>query len=151
MARMIFVNLPVGDVAAATRFYEALGFTRDARFSNERGSAMVWSDAISFMLLARDFYSTFMAKPIADTGATSGALFALSLDSRAEVDAITAAALAAGGTEAHDAEDEGFMYSRAFWDLDGHGFGPFWMDPASAQAAAANDEQAPAGAGSDGR
>lgn len=55
--------------------------------------------------------------------------FALSLDSRAEVDAIAEAAIAAGGREAHGPEDEGFMNSRAFWDLDGHAFGPFWMDP----------------------
>ena len=144
MPRMIFVNLPVADVAASTRFYEALGFTRDPRFSNERGSAMVWSDAITFMLLARDFYSTFTVKPIADTGATSAALFALSLDGRAEVDAIAQAAVAAGGSEAHGAEDEGFMYSRAFWDPDGHGFGPFWMDPAAAQAGAAPGEAAAA-------
>lgn len=30
------------------------------------------------------------------------------------------------------------MYSRAFADPDGHGFGPFWMDP----EAAANEPEA---------
>ena len=43
------------------------------------------------------------------------------------------AALAAGGTEADDAEDHGFMYSRSFFDLDGHGWQVMWMDPAAAQ------------------
>ena len=51
--------------------------------------------------------------------------------SRDEVDAVGAAALAAGGTEADDAEDHGFMYSRSFFDLDGHGWQAMWMDPAS--------------------
>jgi len=132
MAKMIFVNLPVTDVAASTRFYEAIGMTRDDRFSNEQGSAMVWSEGISFMLLARDFYATFTPKRIIDAHTQTGALIALSFDSRAEVDAVTEAAIAAGGREAHEPEDHGFMYSRAFEDPDGHGFGPFFMDAAAA-------------------
>lgn len=133
MPRMIFVNLPVADVAASTAFYEAIGFTKNPKFSNDQGVCLVWSDSIYVMVLSRDFYATFTTKPIADTQATSAALFAMGFDSRAEVDAFTDAALAAGGREAHEAEDEGFMYSRAFWDLDGHAFGPFWMDPAAAE------------------
>jgi len=136
MAKMIFVNLPVEDVGKSTAFYEAIGCVRDARFSNERASAMRYSDTISFMLLGHDFYRTFTPKQIIDAKTTSGALIALSFDSRAEVDAITEAALAAGGREAHDPEDMGFMYSRAFEDLDGHGFGPFWMDVAAMPSAA---------------
>src|ERR1700712_4864836 len=120
MSKMIFVNLPVADVAKSTAFYEAIGFAKNPQFSNERGSCMVWSDSIYIMVTAHDFYRTFTTKPIADTQATSAALFALSFDSRADVDAITEAAIAAGGREAHEPEDLGFMYSRAFWDLDGH-------------------------------
>ena len=44
----------------------------------------------------------------------------------------TNAAIAAGGKSLHDPEDHGFMYSRAFEDPDGNGFGPMWMDPAAA-------------------
>lgn len=133
MPKMIFVNLPVADVAASTAFYEAIGFVPNPQFSNAQGTCLVWSDTIYFMVVAHAFYSTFTTTPIADTHATSAALFALSFDSRAEVDAITEAAVAAGGHEAHEPEDLGFMYSRAFRDLDGHGFGPFWMDPAAAE------------------
>jgi predicted lactoylglutathione lyase len=32
-----------------------------------------------------------------------------------------------------DAEDHGFMYSRSFYDLDGHGWQVMWMDPAAAE------------------
>jgi predicted lactoylglutathione lyase len=96
------------------------------------------------MLLARPFYATFTPREIADTHRTSAALFALSFDSRAEVDAITEAALAAGGREVHPPEDLGFMYSRAFEDFDGHGFGPLYMDMAAANAAdAAGDLHQP--------
>ena len=131
MAKMIFVNLPVVDVAKSTAFYEAIGFEKNAQFSNEQASAMAWPDTISFMLLDHAFYATLTTKPIADSQATSGMLIALSLDSRAEVDAITDSAIAAGGAEAHGPEDLGHMYSRAFYDLDGHGFGPMWMDVAA--------------------
>jgi uncharacterized protein len=134
MARMIFVNLPVANVAKATAFYEAIGFEKNPQFSNEQASSM--------MLLEHAFYSTFTPKPIADSHNTSGALYALSFDSRAEVDAITEAAIAAGGREAHDPEDQGFMYSRAFEDLDGHGFGPFYMDMAAAATAMTHAEPA---------
>ena len=134
MTKMIFVNLPVADVAAATAFYEAIGFEKNPKFSNEQASSMMWSDTIGFMLLAHPFYATFTDKRIIDARTTSGMLLALALDSRAAVDAITDAALAAGARELHGPEDHGFMYSRAFEDLDGHGFGPFWMDPAAAGA-----------------
>jgi predicted lactoylglutathione lyase len=135
MPKRIFVNLPVADVAKSTVFYEAIGFTKDARFSGDHASAMQWSDEISFMLLDRAFYSTFTPKQIVDTQVSTAALFALSFDGRAEVDAFTEKAIAAGAREGHEPEDMGFMYSRAFEDLDGHGFGPFWMDVEAAVAA----------------
>ena len=136
MAKMIFVNLPVADVAASTAFYEAIGFVKDETIAKGPDAAMLrWSDEINFMLLSHAHFATFAPKPIADSRNTSAVLFALSCDSRADVDAITAKAVAAGGSEGHDAEDLGFMYSRAFEDLDGHGFGPMWMDVDAAIAA----------------
>jgi predicted lactoylglutathione lyase len=142
MAKQIFVNLPVADVARATAFYEAIGFEKNALFSNEKGSAMVWSESIYVMLLGHDFYATFTPKPIIDAKTTSGALFAYAFDSRADVDAFTEAALAAGARELHDPEDMGFMYSRAFEDLDGHGYGPFFMDMEAAATAMAPEPAA---------
>jgi predicted lactoylglutathione lyase len=55
------------------------------------------------------------------------------VSSRDEVDTVSAAALAGGGVEADGAEDLGFMYSRSFFDLDGHGWQVMWMDPAAAE------------------
>ena len=140
--KRIFVNLPVADVARATAFYEAIGFEKDPMFSNEQASAMIWSDAISVMLLDRAFYATFTPKRIIDARAETGVLLALDFDSRAAVDAVTEAALAAGGREAHDPEDLGYMYSRAFEDPDGHGWGPFFMDMAAAERAFAAPAEA---------
>ena len=133
MTRMIFVNLPVTDVAASTAFYQALGFEKNEKFSNEQASAMVWSDAIHVMLLDHAFYSTFTEKRIVDAKTTSGVLNCLSFDSKAEVDAIHAAAKKSGGSEPRAIEDQGFMYGGAFEDLDGHTWETMWMDPQAAE------------------
>jgi uncharacterized protein len=72
------------------------------------------------------------------------------VSSREEVDAVTEAALAAGAIDHDDTEDYGFMYSRSFFDLDGHGWQVMWMDPAAAEqgpeafAASTQDADAPA-------
>lgn len=142
MTKTIFVNLPVADVARATAFYEAIGCRKNAMFSNEQASAMEWSDTISFMLLDHAFYATFTTKAIADTHATSAVLLCLSQDSRAAVDAITEAALAAGGRETREKQDMGFMYGRVFEDLDGHTFEPMVMDIAAAAVAMAPEPAA---------
>lgn len=129
MPQMIFVNLPVKDLAASIRFYEAIGCEKNEQFSNEQAAMMVWSDTITFQLLTHDYFQTFTPKPIADARETSEVLIALSRDSREEVDAITEAAAAAGGeTDIREPQDMGYMYGRSFQDLDGHVFEPVWMD-----------------------
>ena len=138
--KMIFVNLPVRDLAVATRFYEAIGCSKNAQFSNDDAVAMVWSETITFMLLTHSFFSTFTKKPIADAKATTEVLLCLSRDSRGDVDAITEAAAAAGGkADIRGRQDMGFMYSRAFEDPDGHVFEPMWMDIAAMPAAPTTD------------
>lgn len=144
MSKMIFVNLPVADVATSTAFYEAIGFEKNAMFSNEQTSSMVWSDTIHIMLLDHGFYSTFTGKQIADTHKVSAALICLSRDSRADVDSITEAAIAAGGSETREPQDMGFMYGRAFDDPDGHTYEVMHMDLDAMQAAHPQPEGAAA-------
>lgn len=129
MTKMIFLNLPVKDVAASTRFYEAIGCTRNDKFSNEEAAMMVWSDTIAFQLLTPAYFSTFSPRPVADAASASGFLVALSCDDREAVDAMTEAAAAAGGrADIREPQDMGFMYVRTFEDPDGHIFEPAWMD-----------------------
>ena len=130
--KMIFVNLPVADLARARAFYEALGFTRNPQFSDDTGAAMVWSDAIFVMLLTHAKWQGFTTRPICPPGSSEVSL-AITVDSRAEVDAMVAAGAAAGGTaDANPPEDHGFMYQRTLLDPDGHVWEPFWMDQAMA-------------------
>ena len=133
MSEMNFVNLPVTDLAASIRFYEAIGCVKNEQFSNDQAAMMVWSDTITFQLLTHDFFATFTPKSIADARETSEVLIALSRDSREEVDAITEAAAAAGGeADIREPQDMDFMYGRTFQDLDGHVFEPVWMDAEAA-------------------
>jgi uncharacterized protein len=127
--KMIFVNLPVKDLTTATRFYEAIGCEKNEQFSDEQATSMVWSDTITFQLLTRDFFATFISKPIADAHETCQVLLALTRDSRDDVDAIAEAAASAGGkTDVREVMDMGWMYNRAFADPDGHVFEAVWMD-----------------------
>ncbi|WP_454886909.1 VOC family protein [Sphingomonas oryzagri] len=136
MARMIFVNLAVADVAASTAFFEAMGFVREPGFSNEQASMMKLSDTISIMILAKPFFSSFTGKTIVDSRTDVEVLIALSCDSREEVDATVAKAVAAGGTaDPTPTQDHGFMYGRSYEDPDGHIFELMWMDVAAATAA----------------
>ena len=133
MAQSIFVNLPVTDVARSRKFFQALGYTINEQFSDPTAACVVLSDTIYFMILNHERFQGFATKPLADPAQATAVLIALSQDSRAAVDAITAAAIKAGGSEPKPAQDLGFMYSRTFHDPDGNVFEPMWMDPATVQ------------------
>ena len=136
MPKMIFVNLAVADVERSAAFYEAVGFTRDQRFSRPgSAAAMNWSDTIVFMILNREHFAKFTSKTIIDAHSSVETLLCLSRDSRAEVDSIVEAAHAAGGEADPCPTQDGFMYGRSFEDLDGHVFEPMWMDLDAALAA----------------
>ena len=140
MSKLIFVNLPVADLPAAMAFYEAIGAANNPQFTDETAACMVFSDTIHVMLLTHGKFSQFTPKRIADARETSEVLIALSADSREAVDDITEQALRAGGREAREKQDYGFMYSRSFEDPDGHIWEPFWMDLEAATATIAEPE-----------
>lgn len=144
--RMLFVNLPVADVARSRAFFGALGFSFNPAFSDETSACMLVGEHAFVMLLVREKFAEFAHLPVADPITHTLALFTFSVPSRDEVDAVGAAALAAGGREADGAEDHGFMYSRSFYDLDGHGWQVMWMDPAAVPGAEASAALAEAGA-----
>ncbi|WP_266102393.1 VOC family protein [Stappia indica] len=129
---MLFLNLPVSDLSAAIAFQKALGATQDMRFSDERAAAMVHSDSIVVMLLTHERFSDFTGKAIVDARSQVQGLFALSVGSRDEVDALVAAGVTAGGrADPGPVQDHGFMYGRSCEDPDGHIFELYWMDQAA--------------------
>ena len=136
MPKMIFINLPITDLARSTAFYEALGGTKNPKFSDEITACMVLSEAIYVMLLTHEKYRQFTSRPIADTHAISAALIALSVDSSDEVNTTIDHAVEAGGqADPNPKQDHGFMFGRSVQDPDGHVWEIFWMDPAKAGGA----------------
>jgi predicted lactoylglutathione lyase len=133
MATSIFVNLPVKDVKNSMRFYESLGYKHNPQFTGETAASIVISDTIYLMLGTHATFKELTSKEIADPTKVCHTLISLSCESRSAVEALMAKAIAAGGSQAHEPEDHGFMYQHGFYDLDGHGWGLFWMDPAAAQ------------------
>src|SRR4029078_11126392 len=110
--RMLFVNMPVADLERSKAFFAKLGFSYNPLFTDDTAACMLVGEHAFVMLLSREKFAEFSKLPIADLTTHALALYSFSVSSRDEVDSVGAAALAAGGTEADEAEDFGFMYSR---------------------------------------
>lgn len=138
MPNDLWLNLPVRDVAAASRFFEAVGFAPQPGPGNTPTSASfaIGDKRVMLMLFAREAFAGFVQHPISDTAAGAEVLFSFGADSREEVDAIAARVRAAGGTLfAEPAGFQGFMYGCGFCDLDGHRWNALYMDPAGPSCA----------------
>ena len=128
-SRMIFVNLAVRELKRSTDFFGKLGFQFDPRFTDDKATCMIINEGAYVMLLTEPFFKTFTTRGICDTSSQTEGLFAISCDSRAEVDELVNKAIAAGGKHAMDPVDHGFMYGWSFYDPDGHHWEVVWMDP----------------------
>ncbi len=131
--RMMFVNLPVRDLDRAKAFFGKLGFAFNPKFTDHKAACMVVSDVGYVMLIHEAFYRTFTKRELCDTTRQNEGLVALSCESRAEVDGLVRTAMEAGGSQAMEPTDHGFMYERSFYDPDGHHWAVLWMDPKVAQ------------------
>lgn len=143
MGRMIFINLPVADLATSIAFYEAVGAIRNPQFSDDTAACMVISETIFVMLLTYPKFASFTRRPIGDRSSVH-ALLCLSCESKDAVLAQLQAAVEAGGTPDPTPEQDhgGFMYGRSYEDPDGHIWEIMWMDPAAAADCPAPAEQA---------
>lgn len=134
MPRMMILTLLVEDLAAAVRFYEAIGCRR----ASERGDRiqMTWSDSISFALTTPIPYALSLPAQLVRTEKPGKVRMTLSLDRRDELDPIVAAAVGAGGrADIAMPLDVPYLYSRTIADPDGHMYELVWMEPDSAAEA----------------
>ncbi len=128
--RMIFVNLPVAKLPASKSFFEALGFSFNPQFSDDKAACMVVEQNIFVMLMEKDRFQDFVTGEISDANKATEVLTCLSADSREQVDQILATALAQGAKPWKPNTDmEGFMYGCSFQDLDGHVWEFAYMTP----------------------
>ena len=128
MSTKIFVNLSVKDLEKTKAFFGSLGYSFNPQFTDDKATCMVIGEDIYAMLLTEPFFKSFLRDTdIADTSKATEVLTALSCESKEAVDQMLEKGLAAGGTEAREKQDMGFMYGRALRDLDGHIWEYFWM------------------------
>lgn len=129
MSKMIFLNLPVRDLAASTAFYVALGGTVNEQFSDEGAKSIMLSETIVVMLQTHERYRSYTQRPIGDARRESQLLIALSADSRDAVNALVDITVAAGGrADPNPVQDHGFMFGRSIEDPDGYVWEAAWVD-----------------------
>jgi predicted lactoylglutathione lyase len=128
MITNIFVNLPVKDLNKTVEFFTKLGFTFNPQFTDENATCMIVGKDIFVMLLVEKFFKTFTKRETSDTTKNTEAIVALSAQSREEVDQMMEKVVNAGGKEARDPQDHGWMYGRSFEDINGHLWEIFYMD-----------------------
>ncbi|MEP7019336.1 MAG: VOC family protein [Pseudonocardiales bacterium] len=124
------VTLGVRDVAAATHFYQSLGFALSSA-SVEGDVSFFRTNGALLGLYSQDDLAVDAKSAPRNTDGFRGVTLAINLDSRDAVDAAMAAAEAAGASIAkapHTAEWGG--YSGYFADPDGHlweiAHNPYW-------------------------
>jgi len=128
MSHKLFVNIPVSNLDASVEFFTGLGFSFNPQFTDENATCMLVGEDAFFMLLVKDYFQSFTAKPVGDPKAADQAIYAISVDSREDVDSFVDKALSSGASVAGETMDQGFMYQRSFFDLDGHHWEVFFMD-----------------------
>lgn len=99
MSRMLFVNIPIANAAASRKFFDHLGFSFNDQFCDENTLCMAVNEQSWVMMLEHDRFRGFIADDIADTSKSREVLLCVSADSRAGVDELVDAALAAGGVD----------------------------------------------------
>lgn len=133
MSKMIFVNIPINDVARSRAFFSGLGYSFNEQFSSDQNLCMVISENIFVMLLKPEFLGSFLDKPVGDPKQAITSLISLNFDSAEEVRAHCEKAFELGGRNYKEPNDMGFMFQWGFEDPDGNIFEAFWMDPANVQ------------------
>ncbi|KEO72280.1 VOC family protein [Anditalea andensis] len=129
MKPIVFINLPVADLAASMKFYNTIGFINNPQFTDDTAACMVYSEEIMVMLLTHEKFQSFTTKAISNSHTHAQVMNALAFETKDKVDELTDLAHYAGATEARPKSDYGFMYGTAINDLDGHIWEFFWMDP----------------------
>ena len=129
MAKQIFVNLHVKNLSKTKKFFSNLGFKFNPRFTDKNAACMIIGKNIFSMLIVEKYFKTFIPKKkISNAKKNTEVLNALSVESRKKVDQMISKAIKEGGKEYRKAQDYGWMYGRAFEDINGHIWEAFYMD-----------------------
>jgi len=130
MIKEFWLNLPVKDLARSREFFRKLGFD----FNDQHGqsgmvSLRMGEKGLLINLFPEDAFKGCAGAEVSDARRSAEVLLSFDAESRAEVDAITEKARAAGASVfGEPAPVQGWMYGSGFADLDGHRWNVLFMD-----------------------
>jgi predicted lactoylglutathione lyase len=87
---------------------------------------MVVNPTVALMLMNHEKFKSFIEKDVA-AKSSSEVILSFACDSEEEVRILAEKAISLGARKINGPEDNDFMYSWAFEDLDGHLWDLFWM------------------------
>lgn len=130
MAKVLWINLPVKDLAAAKEFYTQAGFLlhKENLDNDNMAGFIVEEQNVQIMLFPEEMFKGFTRNEIAKTSIGSEVLFSLSAGTKEEVDSLIFRIQQAGGTVFAEPGEQNGMYGAGFCDLDGHRWNLLVMD-----------------------
>ncbi|HEU0064220.1 MAG TPA: VOC family protein [Flavisolibacter sp.] len=122
MAKDLWINLPVKNLARSKEFFTKLGFTfGDGPGNTPTSAPLMISSKTVVMLFEEPVFKSFVKQEITDTSKSCEVLFSFDAASKDEVDQLAKKVVEAGGKTNHTPYAmEGNMYGCLFTDPDGH-------------------------------
>jgi predicted lactoylglutathione lyase len=117
MSKMVFVTVPVHDLAASTALHLALGGEVNARLSDGQATSIMFSDAIGVMLMTPDRYRDVTRRPAGDAERGRHALLTLRADDSNAMDVV---------------RHQDALVNHGIGGADGYVWEIVWMDAAPA-------------------
>src|SRR5690242_13571457 len=77
----LFVNIPVTDLQRSISFFEALGFSFNAQFTDASATCMLVGEDAYFMLLTREKFASFARREVGEPWDQTSATYAISVQS----------------------------------------------------------------------
>ena len=121
------------NLAKSSEFYQSI-FEAKPMFADDNGSLLAINDNTSIMLMQDSFFKSFVPnKEISNNQSTCASRNTLTLQDKNDVDKLIDKALSAWAKEFWTVDNEEYMYSRNFEDLDGYLRQILWMDMSQMQ------------------
>ncbi|MCD0472819.1 extradiol dioxygenase [Flavobacterium sp. EDS] len=130
MAKQIWLNLPVKDVAKSKAFFSKIGFSFNEEHDTSKSTCMLVGEGkFVIMLFEENMFTDFSQNKLTDTKTSSEVLISIDAESKDEVDTLAKKVQEAGGNVfAAPSLNQGWMYGCGFADLDGHRWNSLFMD-----------------------
>jgi len=126
MISAVYLNMPVSDVSHSREFFTNLGFSVNEQFSGPDNVCIIINPSISAMFMTADKFTSFSKRELVGKDSAE-VILSFACESAEVVRSISEKAFSLGARKISEPEDNEYMFSWAFEDLDGHLWDLFWM------------------------